>query len=232
LNYDRELLAIADVQQLTQLTGLRLRMTGLSPGDDSHSTCNTILAMGMEGQGQLQLLEVTCAALLDIGLQDGLRHLHSLNKVVVLMTPADVQSPAIIKQLTSTFGEWHSSSSSAGGSGTRNWWSRNSSSTPSSAAAPSSAAGVGAVTVASSSRARDTSAAVNTMPRVQLTLEGDMGPAGVADPGEFTRAFHQLQQVAAGMVARLPRLEVTCAVDTYSGPCWTGEEGARWFETL
>jgi hypothetical protein len=142
-----------------------------------------------------------------------------LEKLVVLLSPEECAKQHTLPCLQEVLQQWRRSGNSSSAGRGLSIDGVGHSGTANSAPLPSTAIH------SSSSREQAASGVHTTPPRVQLALTGGMDPAD-------TRALKQLQQAAAGMAAALPGLQVTAGLDTYTCPCWTGEEEARWFEAL
>jgi hypothetical protein len=218
---------VSGVPALTQLTRLRLEALEQS-APDSSSCCSSLndsnlasLGRGVAALGQLQQLEVSFACLEAMQPTKCLRRLHSLSKLVVLVSPDDNWwcwcNPALMDFETSPGPQqvlmgWYNSISGSGAGGNT---------------------ATSAVTQSTNARGSSSSigrghAAPAMLPSVQLAPTGQQ----ILTSGGDAEALGQMQQAAADMAAAMPGLQVTAGLDTYTCPCWTGEEGARWFETL
>jgi hypothetical protein len=218
------------VSALTQLTRLRLEVLGYGEAENRRAAASA-LAHEVAALGQLQLLEVDHGGLMSMQPQTWLSQLHSLTRLVSLMVEGHTsgRDPTVFSTLTDMLARCYSSSSSSSSSG-RSIAGSGGSSTSGTSAAVSSAAMAPAMIRSSSSSccSQQVGHAPGALrPIVQLTLCSRKYRALVIPPD--AESIERLQAEVAAMAVLLPHLQLVCAPDTYTCPCWSAEEEAQCF---
>jgi hypothetical protein len=206
------------VSKLTQLTHLRLEFCVVS------RTSSSLPPLGAElgALEQLQVLEVSYWSVQAMQPHKWLPRLRSLTRLVALGVDATNLEP--LHQLATVIAEWHSSSSCSSDCG------RSSSQADSTSTARAGAVLTTPSTFSSSSssgcklegRALPAIAACTLQHLVLITSHFD----NVLTRMRHAEALPKLQQVAAGIMAANPWLQVVVTnTDTYTCPCWLGDNG-------
>jgi hypothetical protein len=214
--YDGHFPDTAGVSALTQLSRLRLETWALPEEVDVSSVGAELAALE-----QLQVLEVCYSSVEIMQPRVWLSQLRCLRKVVVLVSPGECHSLQGLQHLAKVISnlhilKWHNKSSNSSNSGGVAGGGRDRENSEedgmNSGSSSSSSLDLPQQSVAADSRLRG----------VELLLWSASGSDWKGAP-PATEHLH-LQQAAADMAAALPWLQVTAGLDSYTCPCWTGEE--------